>query len=157
MQSQPLKLITEALKSALIHRIFKCTRGRVFVERNNDILYIIQLYISRRNTNIHSVVTVELGIISLPLAKKQMEAPTEYYPYEVEKKPSMSASHWNWRIGHILPERKDIWWDISTVEQAEIAATEISLAVTKYALPVMSQIQSTADLVALWETGGSPG
>jgi hypothetical protein len=157
MKSESLKLITEAIQNAVKPNYAMRVKGKVLFVKLNDILYVTQLFLDRGNTREHSLITADIGILSLPLAMKLSEMPSEYYPKNAENNPTISACHWNWRIGNLMPERIDTWWDISTAEQTEAAAAEISQAVAQYGLPRAMSIRSTADLVALWESGNCPG
>jgi hypothetical protein len=66
-------------------------------------------------------------------------------------------SHWRKRIGDFMPEPWDHWWICSTDETARRAGREMAELLENQALSEMEQLASRAAMIALWNSGRSPG
>ena len=73
------------------------------------------------------------------------------------EKASPWAGHLRERIGWLTPERMDKWWDISEDTDVEALASEISGLVAEKGAPYLLQYADKDSLIALWESGRSPG
>ena len=73
------------------------------------------------------------------------------------RKPNILDSHWRERLGYLLPERHDKWWEVQSHEQAHEAGVEIAESLMNHALTELQGIASTGRLKTLWEAGKSPG
>ncbi len=121
--------------------------GNSFSVTRGDALLFIQLQSSTRTTHDTLTVTVNLGIISIPLSKKQ----------GFRTHPNILDSHWKERIGRFLPEPQDKWWIVRTMAEAVTAGDEIVAILQASGLPTMNSLASTQQLRELWETGHCPG
>lgn len=120
----------------------------VFSRRSDNLVQLIDLQGSRQNTTESAQFTVNVGIFLLSLVDEDMRDFT---------KPTIAGAHWRQRLGFLLQDKRDLWWVVSTLHQAEIAAHEISSQVTSYALPTLASLSNTQALIELWQTGQSPG
>jgi len=93
------------------------------------------------------VATVNFVIVSLAIAEKE----------GIKSKVKFLDSHWRERIGFFFPRPFDKWWEIQDEQEAVRAGLEISEIVEKQALPKLYSLSSTDKLVALWQSGRSPG
>ncbi len=118
--------------------------GSVFTRSRKDIVHLLSLQSSAETTASSLRVTANLAIWVESLAGERT-------------KPDVSASQWRQRIGFLLPVRQDHWWIARSDSEARDAAAEIRDAITKYGLPALDAISSTADLATLWESNRSPG
>jgi len=122
-------------------------QGNNFSAKQDNTLLFIQLQSSTRTTRDTLVATVNLGIVSTLLAKKQ----------GFRTSPNILHSHWQERIGHFLSEPQDKWWTVQNEADAVAASDEIVSILQTRSLPTMYSLASTQQLRELWETGRSPG
>ena len=78
----------------------------------------------------------------------------EYQP-DVSKAGSMHA-HLRKRIGEFLPEPMDRWWDLDGTTEADDLVTELC-SLLDVATRFLLDHANDAQLIALWESGQSPG
>jgi len=121
--------------------------GATFRLRSSEIVRIISLQSSMDSTSVLAKVTVNLGVHIVALQD----------PQRPEKNPSVWSTHWNHRIGDLMPEKNDVWWSIHNAAEAVSVATEITRCVEQYALPALAQVTSVQALRQLWESGRCPG
>ncbi len=121
--------------------------GNRFSVNRGDTLLFIQLQSSTRTTHNTLSVTVNLGIISIPLTEKQ----------GFRTHPNILDSHWQERIGRFLPRPQDKWWTVRNMAEALVAGDEIVAILQASGLPTMNSLASTQQLRELWETGYCPG
>jgi hypothetical protein len=98
--------------------------------------------------------TVNLGVFSFPLARSMSRAG---WWVRTLVSPTVWDGHWRERIGFLLPERSDKWWEIRDTDEAVAVGVEIASVLTTYGLPALAAVASTDRLRALWESGRSPG
>ena len=72
-------------------------------------------------------------------------------------KPDVWAAHWRERLGFLMPDPTDRWWEARSDREAAAAALEISDALRTFALPVLDSLATADALAALWRAGRSPG
>jgi len=121
--------------------------GSTFRLRSNETVRVISLQSSTKSTSVFAKVTVNLGVHVLALQD----------PERPEKNPSVWSPHWNQRIGHLMPENRDIWWSIYSAQESVSVASEIARCVEQYGLPSLAQVATVKALRQLWESGRSPG
>jgi hypothetical protein len=73
------------------------------------------------------------------------------------EKPDILTSHWRMRIGQLMPDHLDYWWEMSSDEEAGVAALALGEALRNYVRPVFDELTTTAALEKLWRSGKSPG
>ncbi len=117
-------------------------------QRNNDVVWVVQLQKSQKSTTDVLIATVNLGVFSHLLATRLGRD---------SKEPSVWDCHWQERLGFLTPERSDRWWEVQTIEEAQRSGEELSGLLTKYGLPTFEVLSSTAALQELWSSGRSPG
>jgi hypothetical protein len=66
-------------------------------------------------------------------------------------------AHLRERIGMLLPERPDKWWQIGSETDADALVSEVSRLIFEEAVPYLERYLETGALAKLWETGKSPG
>ena len=72
------------------------------------------------------------------------------------RKPNILDAQWRERVGFLLEEPTDKWWEINSEQQAIEAAEELSEILGKSALPKFQTLSSSEGLKQLWETGEAP-
>ena len=102
---------------------------------------------SSKTTSAKLVATVNLGIFSRTVASKVGNT----------RKPNILDAQWRERVGFLLEEPTDRWWEIDSEQQAIEAAEELSEILGKSALPKFQTLFSSESLKQLWETGEAPG
>jgi hypothetical protein len=121
--------------------------GATFRLRSSEIVRIISLQSSVDSTSVLAKVTVNIGVHILALQD----------PQRPEKNPSVWSTHWNHRIGELMPENNDMWWSIRNAAEAAAVAAEITRCVEQYALSALAQVSTVQALRQVWESGRSPG
>jgi hypothetical protein len=141
------KTILAEMQSLLKPIGFRKTRT-LFSADVNDVVLFVQLQAhSKKSTKDFLVVTVNLGIFSRTVAERAGNT----------HEPNIYEAHWRQRIGFLMPERADKWWEISNEAEANLCASEITSVLANHALPEMQSLNSTESLKSLWQTGKSPG
>jgi hypothetical protein len=74
----------------------------------------------------------------------------------VEKARSPDA-HVRQRIGFLMPGCPDKWWELAERTDASGLAAEVSELVVAEGAPFVVRYLDTREIVALWESGKSPG
>lgn len=137
-----LKRMHEILKPAGFKK-----KDNNFFKQENDVYLIIQLQSSIFSSQNDLRLTVNLGIFSTLIKQS----------FSSFNNPSLINSHWRERIGFLTKENLDKWWTISNFEEAEKAGKEISNLLQEKALSVLYSLNSTANLISLWESGKGAG
>jgi hypothetical protein len=120
----------------------------LFLRELASVFHLIEVQGSRQSTSTSAKFTINIGVF----------APVLIYP-DVRKfrKPSIPAAHWRQRIGALSPEAEDLWWRVTTLQEAQAAAKDIALRIERFALPALARVSNVESLSALWSTGHSPG
>lgn len=139
-------IVLDQIRSVLKPEGFRKT-ANTFSANKNDVVLFVQLQSSSKTVRTMLVVTINFGIVSLTIAEKE----------GIKSKAKFLDSHWRERIGFFLPKPFDKWWEIQSEQEAVEAGLEISQIIEKQALPKIYAISSTENLVALWQSGRSPG
>lgn len=122
-------------------------RKSTFVAQKADVLHIINFQKSDKSTREVLIFTINLGVFSLFLARREGEPVTE----------DVWSCHWRERIGFLLPENDDKWWMVDNPTDAETTAKKIGELLLASVIPTLEQLDSTDKLVGLWKQGRSPG
>ena len=137
------KSIVAAMAETLRPAGFKKT-GLNFARPVNDVIQLISLQSSVSSTASTLKVTVNIGVW-LPILAEDWQ------------KPDVWESHWNSRIGFLMPERNDFWWSVSSEPEASVTALQISEAIQRFVFPQLERLATSDTLVELWRSGVSPG
>jgi hypothetical protein len=135
----------------LMHQVLKPLgfrkTGSTFSAETNDVVLFVQLQSSSKTTSMKLVATVNFGVFSRTIATRVGNT----------HKPNILDAQWRERIGFLIEERRDKWWEIGSDEQAIEVGEEIAGILRDSALPQIQTISSSQGLKRLWETGRSPG
>jgi hypothetical protein len=134
--------IREGIAPVLAVHGFK-GRSSTFSREVSDVVHLLQLQSSQGNLADSAKFTVNVAVWVPGLASIT--------------KPSVDDAHWRRRLGHLGPEDTDLWWQANDMEMADEAARDIASRIEAYAVPALDQLRSSADLLALWRSGSSPG
>ena len=66
-------------------------------------------------------------------------------------------AHLNRRLGRFLAEPSDKWWEVTASTEPESLAAELSDVLLREAIPYFQTYLDADSLIALWESGTSPG
>jgi len=133
--------ILKGLQDSLERFGFK-KRGSTFHREVGDVIHLVSLQASQSSSASTLRVTVNLAV-AVPILGGQRD--------------DVWSAQWRERIGTLLPEAQDRWWNVSSSQEAEAVAQEITKFLAQYGLPAQARVSSTADLLQLWESGKSPG
>jgi hypothetical protein len=109
---------------------------------------IIEFQKSTSNTSSKILFTVNLAVVCGALL--------EPYQHSLGKARSMGA-HLRERIGTLMPGGADKWWEISEGVAAGALASEVSEVIATEGAPYVARYLELNELIALWESGKSPG
>lgn len=125
-------------------------RGRIFTRRISDVIQFIQVQKSIKSRADSSLVTINIGICSSLIAERE--------ELDVSKMILSHEAHWQQRLGNLMrPIQNDAWWLIKDQKDAKRIGEEISVAIRKYAMPLLDEFSSTEKLIKTWSQGIAPG
>jgi hypothetical protein len=122
-------------------------RGHAFRRVASGNSAIVEVQRSQTSTSDAIRFTINVGIVCGRLLD-------EHQP-DVSKAGSMHA-HLRKRIGEFLPAPTDQWWDLDDTTEPDVLATELGLLLA-VATRFLLDHADDARLIALWESGQSPG
>lgn len=73
------------------------------------------------------------------------------------KDTQVTDAHLRQRIGFLMPERRDKWWEVNLTTNVQVLAQEIGNVVLHVAVPYLNKFLDADALRSLWESGQSPG
>lgn len=76
-------------------------KGQVFFRQLDEVAHIVSLQSSTSSTASVLKMTVNLGVWVSSLA-------------EDGSKPDLWSAHWRERLGYLMPQRIDYWWEVSS-------------------------------------------
>jgi hypothetical protein len=118
--------------------------GLKFSRPLTDVVHLVSVQSSVSSTASSLRATVNLGVWVPALADNGA-------------KPDIWAAHWRERLGFLMPDPTDRWWEACSDREAAAAALEIGHALRTFALPVLDSLATADALAALWRSGRSPG
>lgn len=75
---------------------------------------------------------------------------------EQTKKPDIWDTQWRERIGHLMPENDDKWWNLDQKTSPDELGSTLLNILTSYALPAIREFIHDENLRNLWLSGKSP-
>lgn len=106
--------------------------ARSFVKESGELFWIINFQSSMWNSPESARFTINVMIV-LPFLHET------WTPNQMPANPASAAPLCSFRIGLLMPERKDHWWEVDPTTNAEAVGAEIVDVLEKHALPVLSQ------------------
>lgn len=131
------EIILQQMRAMLKPEGFR-KQKRSFLVRRGDCTLVVNLQGSPYSTRDGVSVTVNVGVFSHPLAERLR------LPWAVA--PSLWHCHWHERLGNLMPDPRDRWWDASSDPEAFEAGAAIASALRMYGLPALERLGSTARL-----------
>jgi hypothetical protein len=121
-------------------------RGLALQKAAGSNVSLIEFQLSDKTSDERVVFTVNLGIICGELSNGA-----------TAQKGSVVDAHLRQRLGLLLPDGSDMWWEISAQTNVIALANELSSMIEQHALPYLDKYSDPRSLIALWESGKSPG
>lgn len=122
--------------------------GNTFRQVFDASVALIEFQKSRSNTGEILSFTINLAVVCGPLLDSD--------GVTLQKARAIDG-HLRQRIGILLPDRQDKWWEIDAATDANVLATEVANTISDIAVPYLLRYVDPHDLMALWETGQAPG
>ena len=126
------------LVDLLKDRDFKRT-GRTFHRRAGDVWQILNVQASQQNMGAAGSFTLNIGIYHPRIAELAGSLPLNGKPKEYE-------STIRERIGYLMPERRDHWWEIGPSTDVLALAREVGECVERYAVPWLERHTDIAQI-----------
>lgn len=149
MGSTDLKTVFKNMVSTVATRLSVhgfAQRGLVLHKSAGNNVALVEFQLSDKTSKERVVFTVNLGIICGELSDGA-----------VSRKTSVMDAHLRQRLGFLLSERADKWWEITAQTNVIALANELSATIEEHALPYLDEYLDSRSLIALWESGKSPG
>lgn len=139
MNSKDFKrIIIDRLATLLKSQNFKKS-GNIFRLSNGELTYYISVQSSQSSTAGFLKFTLNIEIASASL-----------YKLEDISLPEKDSRHFVKRIGDYFDKPQDKWWIVSNLQEAEVAAHEVTNILEAEVLPEFARFQTTNDLANLW-------
>jgi len=123
-------------------------RGTALRAMGPETCGLIEFQRSTKNSQEKLLFTVNLGIVCGEL----LESGSAGFP-----NTKVTDAHVWLRIGMLLPNCPDKWWEITASTDSDALAREIADLILAEAIPYLQRYLSTDSIIALWESGQSPG
>ncbi len=140
---QVVKTVAERL-----HPLGFSRRGAALRIMGPGVCGLIEFQRSMKNTKEKLLFTVNLGIVCGDLLESGAATLS---------KARVIDAHVRGRIGMLLPEHRDKWWEITASTDSDALAGEVADLVLNEAAPYIQRYLSIDSVEALWESGQSPG
>lgn len=127
---------------------FKKNGNTFFYNQDNNI-GLINFQKSKNSSSISILFTISIGVYSSAL--QIFDSP------DVGSKPTISDCHWSKRMGFLLPENKDHWWQINDATSLPDLINEVIDLLTSLAIPEILRNISDTSLEENWLKGLSSG
>lgn len=123
-------------------------RGSSLRKQLDGNVAVIEFQKSSKSSADAILFTINLGVICGHLIEAENLSP---------KKVGVIDAHIRQRIGMLLPDRPDKWWTIEQKTDARSLVGEVSRLIKMEAAPYLDRYLDDNAIVALWESGQSPG
>jgi Domain of unknown function (DUF4304) len=123
-------------------------RGSILRVAGNGTSGVIQFQKSTGSTKDLVRFTISLAVVCGALLEEWQPA---------TGKATSTDAHLRERVGMLMPTRTDKWWEITSATNVDAVATEVSDLVATVGAPYVMRYLDTEELVALWQSGQSPG
>jgi len=147
MPKEALDCVVRATNERL-HPLGFLRRGSVLRIMGPRTCGIVEFQRSTKSSQERLLFTVNLGVVCGDLLESGTADLT---------KAKVIDAHVRLRIGELLPGRPDKWWELTAHTDADALAREIGDLILDKAVPYIRQYLSVDSILALWESGLSPG
>lgn len=143
----PMERIVHCISSVLEPHGFK-RRHHQFVRVSGAVCSILQVQKSVSSTLRHVRFTINLGAACGPLLAGGAHKLSNV---------KLEECHLRLRIGGLLQDRPDMWWDLTSDADSQRICLEVSDLLTASVLPYLAKFSTPESFLELWEKGESPG
>lgn len=123
--------------------------GTTFYIIKNDNYGIINFQKSRSSNSKSNIFTINLGVSLFSLRF--------FFDEDFKKHPSIEDCHWKKRIGFLMTENKDHWWEINDNVLIEDMYLEITEIIKRIAIPEVLEHINSEKLENEWLKGIGSG
>ena len=124
-------------------------KGNSFYLNRSNNVGLIEFQKSRDSTKDAILFTVNIGVLSTQLEKILGKGNTVY--------PVTTDCHWWERVGFLMPEKTDFWWEIDSATSLDLIYLQIDEVIDKYLLPLLEGTLSDDQLILCWSSGKQNG
>ncbi len=141
--------IEEHIGPYLKSRRFKQDKSAFKIIKNGN-LGIIDFQKSRNSTESTIIFTVNLAVV--------LRTIYEFEGHHVSiDKLGEEQGHWRERLGYLMPEKTDVWWEIKeSIDVKQLASLLIKL-IEEYGIKALMKYIKDGNLLELWLTDEAPG
>ncbi|WP_083437992.1 DUF4304 domain-containing protein [Caldimonas brevitalea] len=125
MSSVELRAPILAAVQSLLRPLGYRKSASLFARQSEDVVHLVEVQGSRHSTSTDAKFTVNVAVFASALVYPDVRDVT---------KPSIAGAHWRKRLGRLSRENEDVWWRVSTIEQAEAVAHDIAVRLEQYAI-----------------------
>jgi hypothetical protein len=123
-------------------------RGKVLKSVSNGNAEIIEFQKSDKSTENRVMFTINLGLVCGALLDQER--------MDIHRSTILDA-HLRNRLGSLLEPANDTWWDLTPSTEIDSLAAELSSLLSTKGVPYLENYKNSDQLIALWESGKSPG
>ena len=125
-------------------------KGDTFLVNKSNNWGLIDFQKSRSSNKDHILFTINLGVVSTSI-RQALSGITS------SEKPSIMDCHWNKRIGFLLEQKKDFWWEINDGISIEELSSKILNIIELIAIPEIEMIITDDQLEERWMSNTAEG
>jgi hypothetical protein len=123
-------------------------KGGTFRRLGPDVLHLVVPQRSVKSKGGEVVFTVNLGVASLRLLRREEIEPGSC---------SWEECHWRERLGRLAGMENDFWWTIHDAASVPVAGAQVSKWLRTQGVSALDALRDDAALRDLWHSGRSPG
>lgn len=123
-------------------------RGKVIKAISNGNAEIIEFQKSDKSSDRKIIFTINVGVVCGDLLDAERT--------DIKKSTTIDA-HLRNRLGMLLETPNDTWWELTAFTDCDSLAKELSTLLVARAVPYLENYVHADALIALWESGKSPG
>jgi Domain of unknown function (DUF4304) len=125
-------------------------KGPIIFTRTADNFGVLHFQSSSKSSKAEIIFTLNIGVIIGKLVDSRCYS-------QFIKHPSSMYAQIRVRIGFFLPEKQDVWWNVSRVVDAPRWCKDFSQLILEEAVPFVQHNMKIDNVVSAWEQGRSPG
>jgi len=125
-------------------------KGNTFYLFENNNWALLNFQKSKNSSSTRVTFTINIGVLSTALRKIIDNT-------DIAVKPSIEDCQWKKRIGFLLPEKQDYWWEIDNDSSLKNLIAEITKTITTFAIPEIENHISDENLEKEWLRGIAEG
>ena len=123
--------------------------GRCFSKEGDDFIFVIDFQSSQYNDPSSAKFTINVDVVFPYFHEKWTNTPL---PNNLSKAAKLISR----RIGHLMPEVCDYWWEVHSDSNAQELGSEVQKVLSTYALPFFQEIDGINKALELVGSGAKP-